>query len=272
MDANPQICEYKEAASEIRKIVLRLIHETCSPHIGSSLSCVEILIALYFRLLDVSPRSAKDPNRDRFILSKGHACPTLYAVLYKKNFLSQADLDGFAQDGGALEHHPAMDLSRGIEISTGSLGHGLNMGTGMALAARIDGRSYRVFVLMSDGELNEGSNWEAIMFAGHHKLTNLIALVDANKIQALGRTKEVLDLEPFGPKWSSFGWHVQEIDGHDFEQIFGAFENLSSTRPNVIILHTVKGKGVSFMEDRLLWHYKSPDAQEYRIALEEIAK
>jgi len=261
---------YKTIARSIRKSVLNLIYQTKSPHIGPSFSIVEILVALYFNHLNTSPENSSDPDRDRFILSKGHACAALYAVLAERGFFNNSDLDGFAKNSGTLEQHPKIDLSRGIEVSTGSLGHGLSIGAGMAISGKVDNRQYKVYALLSDGELNEGSVWEAIMFAGHHKLNNLVALVDCNKIQALGYTKDIIDLEPLEEKWKSFGWHVQAIDGHDFLQILNSLEQLSSELPNVIILHTVKGKGVSFMENQLLWHYRAPDDEEYQLALEEL--
>ena len=263
---------YKKISKKVRRTILDIIHKTKSPHIGSSFSVVDILVALYFKVLNVSRNASFNPKRDRFILSKGHACAALYAVLAERGFLSKNDLDGFAVNGGILEHHPRMDLSRGIEVSTGSLGHGLSIGTGKALAGKVDSKQSKVYVLLSDGELNEGSVWEAIMFAGHHRLNNLIALVDYNKIQALGYTKDIIDLEPFGEKWKAFGWHVQEIDGHNYEQIFTSLDSLSCEKPNVIILHTVKGKGVSFMEDQLLWHYRAPDDEEFELALKELSQ
>ena len=259
-------------SKKIRKSILNLIYNTKSPHIGPSFSVVEILVSLYFKTLRVFPENPFNPDRDRFILSKGHACPALYAVLAERSFIGEDDLEGFAVNNGILEQHPNIDLNKGIEVSTGSLGHGLSIGTGMALAGKVDKKQYRVYVLLSDGELNEGSVWEAIMFAGHHKLSNLIAFVDYNKIQALGCTRDIIDLEPLGEKWKSFGWNVQEIDGHNFEQIFTALNSLSLEKPNVILLHTVKGKGVSFMENNLLWHYRAPDDKEYKLALKELMK
>ncbi len=262
--------EHVLLSGKVRRVVLDIIYRTKSPHIGSSFSIVEILVALYFGNLNISPDDTHNPDRDRFILSKGHACATLYAVLAERGFMSKNDLEGFAVNGGILEQHPNHDLMRGIEVSTGSLGHGLSIGAGMALAGKVDGRSYNVHVLLGDGELNEGSVWESVMFAGHHKLHNLIALVDYNKIQALGSTRDIIDLEPLGRKWECFGWEVREIDGHDFEQIFDALNSLSRVKPNAIVLHTVKGKGVSFMENKLLWHYRTPDDDEYKCALREL--
>ena len=262
---------YQKLALKIRKSVLDLIYKTKSPHIGPSLSIVEILVALYFNYLKVSPDDPLNSERDRFILSKGHACATLYAVLYEKGFLCRENLNGFAINGGILEQHPNRNLNYGIEVSTGSLGHGLSIGGGMALAGKVDNKKYKVCVLLSDGELNEGSVWESIMFAGHHKLNNLIAFVDCNKIQALGFTKDIINLDNLGEKWKSFGWSVLEVDGHSIVQILNALELLSSEKPNVVILHTVKGKGVSFMENQLLWHYRAPDDKEYELALKELS-
>ena len=264
---------YEDIAKKARKKILNMIYQTNSPHIGSSFSIVEILVALYFKILSVSPKSPEAENRDRFILSKGHGCPALYAVLSLKGFISQSCINGFAVNGGTLEHHPTRDIKRGIEASTGSLGHGLSIGAGMAIAAKYDKASYRLFVLLSDGEMNEGDVWEAAMFASHHKLDNLVSIVDYNKIQALGRTNEVVNLEPLAQKWSAFGWDVREIDGHNFEEIINTLENIpyGQGKPVVVIAHTVKGKGVSFMENKLLWHYRFPNKEEYTKALKELS-
>jgi transketolase len=261
---------YHALSRKARESVLNLIYRTKSPHIGSSFSVIEILVSLYFHQLNISPEDPFNPTRDRFILSKGHACPALYAVLAERGFINKDELEGFAINNGLLEQHPTIDLDKGIEASTGSLGHGLSIGIGMALAGKIDKNKYNVYVLTSDGELNEGSVWEAIMFAGHHKLTNIIVLIDYNKMQALGCTRDIIDLEPLGKKWESFAWDVQEVDGHDFKEIFNAMNSLSPKKPNVIILHTVKGKGVSFMENQLLWHYRTPNEEEFKLALEEL--
>lgn len=260
--------------SKLRRRVLDLVYRTGSPHIGSSFSCVEILVSLYFKIMNVSPIDPIDVNRDRFILSKGHACPALYAVLAEVGFLSEKELEGFAINGGILEQHPVMDLKRGIEVSTGSLGHGLSIGVGMALAGKKDGRSSRVFVLMSDGELNEGSVWEAAMFGAHHKLDNLIAVVDYNKMQALGFTNDIVGLEPLTQKWSAFGWEVKEVDGHDMDDITQTLNKVpfANDKPSIVIAHTVKGKGVSFMENDLLWHYRTPDREEYGRAFKELSE
>lgn len=271
MKTGDDISHYENISKNVRKNILEIIYKTQSPHIGPSFSIVEILVALYFRFLNLSPAKPSCPDRNRFILSKGHACPALYAVLAERGFLSKKDLDGFAVDGGVLEQHPNMDLNRGIEVSTGSLGHGLSIGTGMALAAKTDDKPHKVYVLLGDGELNEGSVWEAVMFAAQHGLNNLIALVDYNRIQALGYTKDVINLDPLGEKWAAFGWQVQEIDGHNFGEVFNSLDSLAQDKPNAIILHTLKGKGVGFMEDQLLWHYRAPDDSEYELALKELS-
>ncbi len=259
-------------AKRVRRTVLKMVYDTKSPHIGAAFSCVEALVTLFNGVMSISPETVGSPDRDRFIMSKGHACAALYAVLSEFGFCTTNDLCAFAVNDGVFEEHPSIDLHRGIEVSTGSLGHGLSIGTGMALAASIDGRKHRVFVLLSDGELNEGSVWEAVMFAAHHKLTNLIALVDANGMQALGHTRDIIDLEPISEKWKAFGWHPQEVDGHDVDQISASLSALSAEHPNVIILKTVKGRGVSFMEDNLLWHYRAPDEREYELALKELSE
>lgn len=266
------VSKFEQISRNMRKSIVRLVHRTRSPHIGSSLSCVEILVALYFKHLNNSPETAVDPDRDRFIMSKGHACPALYAVLAERGFISTGELEMFARNGGTFEQHPSRDIDRGIEVSSGSLGHGLSIGAGMALTAKLEDRPYRTYVLLSDGEMNEGSVWEAAMFSAHHGLHNLTALVDCNKIQALGFTKDIIDMEPVGEKWRSFGWNTREIDGHNVKQIFESLDSPSLEKPNAVILHTIKGKGVSFMENQLLWHYRAPDDEEYKIAIEELSR
>lgn len=267
-----EIEKYTKIAKEVRREILNMIYKAKAPHIGSSFSIVEILVALYFKYLKVSPNDPQNKNRDRFILSKGHGCPALYAVLARRGFMTSNILKGFGCNGGTLEEHPTANLTKGIEVSTGSLGHGLSIGVGMAIAAKRDGASYGIFVLMSDGETQSGFVWEAVAFAAHHKLDNLIVVIDYNKIQALGRIREVIDLEPYGDKWRSFGWEVKEVNGHDFTQLLSVLKNVpfKQGRPSAIIAHTVKGKGVSFMEDKLLWHYRCPDEEEYLKAIKEL--
>jgi transketolase len=232
------------------------------------------MVSLYFHKIKHNPKKPEWQDRDRFILSKGHGCSALYAVLAHRGFFGKEVLDGFAMDEGSLGLHPTCDILKGIEVSTGSLGHGLSIGAGIAVAARYNNANYKVYVLLSDGEMDEGSTWEAAMFASHHKLDNFIAIVDYNRLQALGRIDEVVNLEPLAERWRSFGWEPKEISGHNFEGIIGAFKNVPFCRkkPSVVIAHTIKGKGVSFMEDELLWHYRCPDEAEYKKALEELGK
>ena len=263
---------YQEIAKKVRRTILEMIYRTKSPHIGSSFSIVELLTALYFKILKVDAKNQADPDRDRFLLSKGHGVPALYPILAEKGFIEEKTLAGFAKDGGTLEQHPNRDIQKGIEMTSGSLGHGLSVGAGMALAGKYDNKNYRVFVLLGDGEMEEGSSWEAILFAGHHKLDNLIAIIDYNKLQAIAKVSEVLDLEPLAEKFSAFGWQVQEVDGHDMKEIIDALESIpfKTGKPSCLLAHTVKGKGVSFMEGDLRWHDKCPDDNEYQLALKEL--
>ncbi len=264
--------ELRELARRIRLHVIHMTHRAKSSHVGSSLSMAELLSVLYKKILRVSPATVDDPDRDRFLLSKGHSCAGAYAVLAECGFFPLDWLESFYQNGARLAGHITASGIPGVEVSTGALGHGLPIGCGLALAARRDRRPYRVFVLLSDGECDEGSTWEAVLFAGHHGLENLVAVVDYNKIQSLGRCKDVLDLDPFAAKWSSFGWAASEIDGHDVAAIEAALATVphQAGRPTCVIAHTVKGKGVSFMEDQLLWHYRTPQGDEYQRAIAEI--
>jgi len=264
--------EHQNNAKEIRRRIIRMISASRSSHVGAALSAVDILVALYFSELKVNPKSPHDPERDRFILSKGHGCSALYASLALRGFFNESVLDTYCADDGVLPGHVTLRCVPGIEASTGSLGHGLPIGVGMALAARLDSRAYRTFVVMGDGECDEGSVWEAAMFAGQKGLDNLIAIIDYNKIQAFGRTSDVLDLEPFAKKWESFGWAAIEVDGHSISALCKALGSVpfEKGKPSVVIAHTIKGKGVSFMENRLEWHYKSPKPEEEERALEEL--
>jgi transketolase len=236
------------------------------------LSIADLLAVLYGTILHQKPGEPEWPNRDRFILSKGHACAALYAVLAESGFFPLEWLERFYQNGSPLAGHATHKDVPGVEVSTGSLGHGLPIAAGMALAAKRDGKSYRVFCLLSDGECDEGSTWEAALFAPHHRLDNLTAIVDYNKIQSLGSVKEILDLDPLAEKWRAFGWAAREIDGHDLTAISDALTQVpyESGRPTCIVAHTVKGKGVSFMEDKLLWHYRAPLGEDYPRALAEL--
>tara|TARA_Y100001970_G_C13855000_1_gene661219 strand:- start:46 stop:750 length:705 start_codon:yes stop_codon:yes gene_type:complete len=231
---------------------------------------VDILAVLYDKVLDYKPDDANWPNRDRFILSKGHAGAGVYAALALKGFFSTEILDTHYADGSILSGHISHKEVPGVEFSTGSLGHGLPVAAGMALGARLNQSLHKVYVLLSDGECDEGSNWEAILFSPHHKLDNLTAIVDYNKIQSIKSTQETLNLEPFKDKWIKFGWDVIEVDGHNHEELLQAFKQRRPGKPKCIIANTTKGKGVSFMENSVLWHYRSPQEEEFNAALKEL--
>ncbi len=258
-------------AQKIRIHATRMISAAKSSHLGSNFSMAEIMAVLYGRILNISPDRPDDPQRDRFVLSKGHAAAGYYAVLAECGFFPVEWLDSFYVDGAKLAGHATRGIP-GIEVSSGALGHGLPIAVGMALAAKRDEKKYRVFALLSDGECNEGSVWEAAMLASQHNLDNLVCIIDYNKIQALGHTKDVCDLEPFAEKWKAFRWCVREVDGHDVDELVTTLEQLpfEPGKPSCIIAHTVKGKGVSFMEDQLLWHYRSPQGEEYEKAMKEL--
>lgn len=256
-------------ADAIRTIILKQSYRARVGHIGSALSIADIIAALYGEVLRIE--QPDDPNRDRFILSKGHAALALYAALHLRGWLTADDLDSYCGDDSLVGVHPEHALT-GIDFSTGSLGQGLSMGTGAALAARLQGTDRRVFVLLSDAECNEGSLWEAIMFAAHNRLANLIAIVDLNGQQALGYTADVLDLSPMAERWRAFGWDVHEVDGHDIAGIAATIASLdvAGGRPHVLLAHTVFGKGVSYMERQIKWHYWPMSEQEYQEAMQEI--
>jgi len=267
-----EIAEYEALAKGLRKEILDMIYRTRSPHIGSSLSMVELFTVLYFKVLSLNSNNPKDENRDRFILSKGHGCATLFAVLARKGFLKEEEVKSFAVDGGCLGQHPNRDVEKGIEITSGSLGHGLSVSAGMALAGKYDDAEYRVFAFLGDGELNEGTVWEGALFASHNKLDNLTVIIDRNRLQALGEGERIMSLEPLADKWKAFGWGVREIDGHNFEEIIKSLESIpfEKGKPSCIIANTIKGKGISFMENDFRWHDKCPDEAEYQKALKEL--
>jgi len=250
---------------------LKMTNRAKSSHIGGCLSAADLLAVLYGRVLRVDPSRADWPERDRFVLSKGHAAAAIYATLAERGFFPMEWLEKYYLDGSQLPGHITCSIP-GVEASTGSLGHGLSISCGMALAGKRDGKSYRIFTILSDGESDEGSTWEAALFAPHHHLDNLVAIVDYNKIQSFGFVKEVLDLEPLADKWRSFGWAVREINGHDTEEIEESLlaVPLQLEKPTCIIAHTVKGKGVSFMENQLAWHYQYPDDSQLSQALTEL--
>lgn len=259
-------------ASAIRAEALKMVHRAKASHIGGALSMADILAVLYGEILQIDPKSPTASDRDRFILSKGHNCTAVYAALALLGFFPVSELETYGRDGSRLMSHISHKVP-GVEFSTGSLGHGLPFGCGKALAAKKSGKPWRTFVMLSDGELNEGSNWEAILFAPQHRLDNLVAIVDHNKIQSLGSVSEVLELAPLAEKFRAFRWAVREIDGHNHAEIRAALKSLpwEPGKPNCLIAHTIKGKGVSFMENQLLWHYKSPDAEQLRLALLDLA-
>jgi transketolase len=249
-----------------------MTHRAGSSHIGTNLSMADLLAVLYGKTLRIDPARPDWDERDRFILSKGHGCAALYAALAERGFFPVQRLESFYGNGCQLAGHATHTSAPGIEVSTGSLGHGLPLGTGISMALRRSGSEARIFVMMSDGECDEGSTWESILFSAQHGLDNLVAVVDYNKIQSLGSVREVMDLEPFADKWQAFGWSVREIDGHDLGQIEQALTALPlvTGQPTCVIAHTVKGKGVSFMENDLLWHYRTPQGEELERALTEL--
>jgi transketolase len=262
----------RDLARRMRAQALQMVHRAKASHIGSALSICDIVAVLYGQVLRLDPKQPNAPQRDRFILSKGHACVAVYAALAETAFFPVDDLLEYGQDHSVLMNHISHKVA-GVEFSTGSLGHGLPFGTGKALAAKRSKQDWRTFVLLSDGELGEGSNWEAMMFAAHHQLDNLVAIVDYNKLQSLTTVDKTLRVEPLRDKACAFGWAVREVDGHDHASLR---EQLSQTpwdagKPAFLIAHTTKGKGVSFMENSVDWHYKSPSADQLTQALEEIS-
>ena len=267
----PDILELKKKAIELRKDILKMLTMAGSGHTGGSLSLVEILIALYYYKLRADPKSPEWKDRDRLILSKGHGCPALYAVLADRGYFSRDLLWTLRKLGSLLQGHPQMGLA-GVEISSGSLGQGLSIANGIALAMRLDKSNIRVYCLLGDGETNEGQVWEAVMTAAHYKLDNVCAIIDFNKLQIDGFCCDVKDMGPYMHKWSDFGWHPIEADGHDIAKMMDALDEAERTKgkPSVIIAHTVKGKGVSFIENKVQWHGIAPKKEEYERAVREL--
>jgi transketolase len=262
----------KLLAALIRRDIVDMTHLGGSSHVASGLSIADILAVLYGEVLNVDPSDPNHVDRDRFILSKGHAGAAVYSALAETGFFDKDVLKEHYQNGSILSGHVSHKGVPGVEFSTGSLGHGLSVGVGMAKSAQLKKQAHGIFVLLSDGECDEGSNWEAILFASHHKLSNLTAMIDYNKIQSLDSIEATLGLEPFADKFEAFGWNVLEVDGHDHNSIRMALieSKKSQIRPTVLICHTIKGKGVSFMENSVLWHYRSPQDREYEDARSEI--
>jgi len=267
------LAELRSAAKGIRLKVLEVIHRAGSGHPGGSLSAPDILAVLYFHHLRLDPKRPDWPDRDRFVASKGHCAPALYAALAAAGFIREAELTGFRQLGGSLQGHPDMTRTPGVDISTGSLGHGLSLGIGMALGARQSGRGFHTYVLIGDGECNEGQNWEAAMAAAKYDLDNLTGICDCNGVQLDGAVEDIMPMEPLGDKWRAFGWEVLEADGHDVGEIADVLDAAGSVRgrPTMILAHTVKGKGVSYMEGRFEWHGRAPDDEQYRQAVDEVS-
>lgn len=266
------LSQLSDICKTVRKDILNMTHRAGSGHPGGSLSAVELMVGLYFEILKHNPKDPQWEDRDRFILSKGHAAPVVYSVLARSGYFSAEVLDTLRKLGSPLQGHPNMYKVPGLDSSSGSLGQGLSIANGLALAAKMRKKDYRVYCLLGDGELQEGQVWEAAMTAPQHKLDNVCAIVDYNRIQLDGPISEIKELHPLPDKWRSFNWNVIEIDGHNIEQVLEAYEKASNTKgkPSVIIANTVKGKGVSFMENKAEWHGKAPNVNEYESAVAEI--
>ena len=263
--------QLEKTAAQLRFDMVRYSHQTRTPHLGSCLSCTDILTALYFKVMNFSKQNHQDPLRDRFILSKGHAAPALFQVLNSLDIISDADLwEAHPEKFG--EHPPTPEHVPGIEAATGALGHGLPIGVGISLSAKLQNQDFGVYALLGDGECNEGSVWEAALLAASQQLDNVMVFIDFNKWQATGRSCEVMSLSPLTDKWKAFGWHVEEVDGHDMGDILSKIKRASAVegKPKAIVAHTVKGKGVSFMEDDNNWHYRTPNAEEVEQAGKEL--
>ena len=267
--------ELEKIAVEVRKGIITGVHSAKSGHPGGSLSAAEIFTYLYFVEMNVDPKNPKDPNRDRFVLSKGHVAPGLYATLAQKGYFPVEELKGLRHIGSMLQGHPDMKHIPGVDMSSGSLGQGISAAVGMALAGKMDNADYRVYTLLGDGEIQEGQVWEASMFAGHRKLDNLVVIVDNNGLQIDGKIEDVCSPYPIDKKFEAFNFHVINVeDGNDFDQLAAAFKEAKETKgmPTAIIMKTVKGKGVSYMENNAGWHGKAPNDEEYAIAMADLEK
>ena len=264
--------DFQKRAKNVRRNIVEMVYSAKSGHPGGSLSITDILVALYFSELRINVKNPKDENRDRVVLSKGHCSPALYSVLAEKGFIPEADLKTFRKIDSYLQGHPDMKKIPGVDMTSGSLGQGLSVSNGMAIAGKLDNKDYRVYCILGDGEIEEGQVWEAAMSSSHYKLDNLCVIVDNNNLQIDGRIEDVMNPHPIDKKFESFGFNVIQINGHNFEEILDAFEKARNVKgkPTCIIAKTVKGKGVSFMENKVEWHGKAPSEEEYNLALKEI--
>lgn len=267
-----KIQNLQKIAKDVRKDIVEMLYSAQSGHPGGSLSITDILTTLYFYEMNINVNNPKDENRDRLILSKGHCSPALYSCLAEKGFFPKEDLKTFRKINSYLQGHPDMKKIPGVDMTSGSLGQGLSVANGIAIAGKLDNKSYRVYCIMGDGEIEEGQIWEAAMTSSKYKLDNLCAIVDNNNLQIDGKIEDVMSPYPINKKFESFGFNVIEIDGHNFEEIINAFEDAKKVKekPTVIIAKTVKGKGVSYMENQVGWHGKAPNEEEYKLALEEL--
>lgn len=264
----------QKAALEVRKGIINAVHSAKAGHPGGSLSATEIFTYLYFEEMNINPDNPKDPDRDRFVLSKGHTAPGLYATLANRGYFPVEDLLTLRKLGSYLQGHPDMKQIPGVDMSSGSLGQGLSCAVGMALAGKLKKKDYRVYALCGDGEIQEGQIWEAAMFAGHRKLDNLVVIIDNNNLQIDGKLEEVCSPYPIDKKFEAFNFHVINVDGNDFDQLDAAFKEAKATKgmPTAIVAHTLKGKDISFMENSVNWHGKAPNDEEYAIAMEDLRK
>lgn len=267
-----KISSSKDLAWRIRKDVIEMTHISGASHVASALSCADIVAVLYARIMNYDAENPKSDKRDRVILSKGHAGAAIYAALAEEEFFDIEELKTYYKNGSKLSGHISHKGVPGVEFSTGSLGHGLSVGAGMAMSAKMDEKSHKIYVILGDGECDEGSIWECALFASNYKLNNLIAIIDHNGMQGLGKCEKVIKLEPIEEKWKAFGWNVITLDGHDVDALEKAFNSVKdiNDKPTVIIANTVKGRGVSFMENKLVWHYKDPQGEEYEKAIKEL--
>lgn len=264
--------EMKEKAINIRENIVRMVSHASSGHPGGSLSATDILVSLYFKEMNINLENVNESNRDKFVLSKGHASPVLYATLAEKGFINQEDLLTFRAINSKLQGHPNMHYVKGVDMSTGSLGQGLSAAVGMAMSYKLHHQDYRVYTLIGDGESEEGQIWEAAMAAAHYKLDNLVAILDFNGLQIDGDIKKVMNPTPFDTKFKAFGWNVIEVDGHNFEALENAYKQARNTKgqPTLILAHTIKGKGVSFMENNAAWHGSAPNSEQRDAAIKEL--